>query len=75
MYSEYLRRSFFVVLYGLYFVMSDAGCTTEVINGEEKVPVPAAELTFYFSKYAKFRSSAAVQKLVPNSLNDTPFEK
>lgn len=54
--SEYLRRSFFVVLYGLYFVMSDAGCTTEVINGEEKVPVPATELTFYFRKYAKFRA-------------------
>lgn len=36
--------------------MSDAGSTTEVMNGEEKVPAPVAELTFYFSKYAKFRA-------------------
>lgn len=34
--------------------LSDAGCTTEVMNGEEKVPVTG--LTFYFSKNAKFRA-------------------
>lgn len=54
--TEYLRRSFFVVLYGLCFVTSDAGCTTEVMNGQDKLSVPATELTFYFSKYAKFRA-------------------
>lgn len=38
------------------FVMSDADYTVEIMNGEENVPVPVAELIFYFSEHAIFRA-------------------
>lgn len=57
----YVLRVFEEVFFLLFYMvcissLSDAGCTAEVMNGEEKVPVPVPELTFYFGEYAKFRA-------------------
>lgn len=54
---EYLRRLLLLLFYMVCISsLSDAGCTTEVMNGEEKVPVPVTEHSLYFSKCAKFRA-------------------
>lgn len=71
---SYLRR---ICRYRFIIVSSwsDGSRGAEVMSGEENVPAPADRVHFLFQPADPNIEVSLRQQLLPNSPNDTPFEK